>query len=484
MCIRDRYCEGSYDVKEVDAYDFNPHPPFYALGSEHRVAIFDVPQTTLSEDVNGKQVLAWGAHSPQTPSHSLPNGLLNEINQEFGEHPALHKDHGDWWNKDYLHFLHDATLTGIKRRTQIILDWIKKDEWDLLLTIYGETHSAGHDFWHLSDPSSPLHEFEKEAGFDCDPLLEVFQGVDKAVGDIAAAAPADAHIVVFSVHGSGNNVTDVPSMLLLPELMYRYSFPGYTQMAPGVAGTPVSSQLKPKGGNWQWHSYTKRHENIAWTRWVRSILPGRIYNKIAHYLPRHPLDIRSIIETRNAGDAPEWQPCMWYKHLWPQMKAFAIPSFSEGYIRLNLEGREPEGIVASEDYDAVCDELEKMMLELVNPRTGRPLVKKVVKTRAQDASLDASSAGADLVVVWSDDEPADTVDHPELGRIGPVPYRRSGSHRARGFWAAKGPKITAGCNLPDGHAIDLAPTLLELMGASPKTQMDGNSLLDAFTKAG
>src|SRR5688572_23346468 len=65
-----KFFEGSYRVDEIGAYDFIKYPPFYALGDDYRVAVFDVPQTALSKRVNGLQVLAWGAHSPQTPSHS------------------------------------------------------------------------------------------------------------------------------------------------------------------------------------------------------------------------------------------------------------------------------------------------------------------------------------------------------------------------------------------------------------------------------
>lgn len=51
--------EGTYDIEEIEAYDFTEYPPFYALGDDYRVAVFDMPHSTLSEQVNGVQVLAW-----------------------------------------------------------------------------------------------------------------------------------------------------------------------------------------------------------------------------------------------------------------------------------------------------------------------------------------------------------------------------------------------------------------------------------------
>ena len=80
------------------------------------------------------------------------------------------------------------------------------------------------------------------------------------------------------------------------------------------------------------------------------------------------------------------------------------------------------------------------------------------------------------MVLWND-EPTDVVDHPKYGRIGPIPYRRSGSHRARGFWAVKGPGIVAGTVFPEADAINLPPTLLELMGAPIPAYLDGWAMI-------
>lgn len=41
--------------------------------------------------------------------------------------------------------------------------------------------------------------------------------------------------------------------------------------------------------------------------------------------------------------SPGTQPAMWYHPAWKGMRAVALPSFSEGYVRLNARGREQEG---------------------------------------------------------------------------------------------------------------------------------------------
>ena len=356
-----KFFEGSYKADEIGAYDFDEYPPFYALGDDFRVAVFDVPQTALSKRVNGLQVLAWGAHSPQTPSHSEPPELFDEINVKYGEHPALHKDHGAWWNESYLKFLHAASRTGIERRVAICRDWLRQERWDLLLTIFGEPHSIGHDLWHVSREDHPLYG-KTAAGrsFASDPVLDVFRSIDQGIGELIAAAPENAYVTVFAVHGCGHNTTDLGSMVFLPEFLYRFNFPGRYIIAPGKANGHVPPVItNPKGSSWQnnlWQNY--RYVANPVRRFLRLVLPRRIRNPLEKLFGALPSGgAISPAELIRRGEKVGWQPTMWFSPLWPKMRAFALPSFSEGYIRINLQGREPQGIVAPADYDALCDEL-------------------------------------------------------------------------------------------------------------------------------
>jgi hypothetical protein len=90
---------------------------------------------------------------------------------------------------------------------------------------------------------------------------------------------------------------------------------------------------------------------------------------------------------------------------------------------------------------------------------------------------------ADLVVLWQEEYATDVVDSPELGRIGPVPYLRTGSHRSRGFMVVQGPGIEPGTSLPHGHALDLAPTVLELMGAPIPDYFEGKPMVQSTREA-
>jgi predicted AlkP superfamily phosphohydrolase/phosphomutase len=458
---------------ETTPYEFADYKPFYGLGDAYRVAVFDMPQSKLSDNVNGIQVLGWGAHSPRCPSHSSPPELFGEIVAKHGEHPTLRKDDvhtmGD---RTAIARLKQGLETGIERRASACVDLLTRERWDLFLTYFSEIHSGQHYFWHLSHPDHPLYQYFGEPGRD--PLLELVQSVDRAIGRIAEAMPQDARLVIFSDHGMESNTTDIPSTVFLPELLYRLAYPGKFGLAKGQPGTPPPPVMRPDATrSWRSTLYGLKHDPNPITRWLRQHMRTDRF----HYGIEKRLGMNSL--PLCPDDCPLGaQPPMWYHPAWPGMKAFALPSFSEGYVRLNVQGREAQGVVNPADYEAVCDEIAGELHRLTDARTGQPAVKRVVRTRVGPdgpAMEGERPSDADLIVIW-DGVPIDVVDHPTAGRIGPVPFKRSGSHVHRGFLMAVGPGVPAGVRLPEAHAIDIPPTVLTLLGSDIPRHFDGQAL--------
>lgn len=454
-------------------YDFKDYTPFYALGDRYKVAAFDLPVAALSENVNGVQVIGWGGHFPFTPSHSLPSELLSELNQKYGKNQILHQDSGIWWDHAYIKWIQPAMQDSISTRSAIARDLLKREPWDLFLMVFPETHTASHDLWHLSQPDHPLYSYQKlRKGVTGDPMLNAFEQVDQAVGEILAEVGDDASIVLFSVHGMGVNVTDMMSMAFLPEVLYRYNFPGKVGLAPGKLGeTPPPLRINPTRENWLGEAWRQKYEPNPIKRFLKPWTPSR-------FLHSGPNDLISPYQLAIQGDDLDYMPARWYSPLWPQMKAFALPAFADGHVRINLQGREHDGIVPPSEYDALCDELTAMLYRLQHGRTGEPLVKQVVRTRKSPTEDGPRLPDADLVVVWNK-HTTDVVDSPDVGRIGPLPYYRPGGHRSSGFFMAKGSGITPGSTLTEGRTVDVGATILELMGAPIPEYLDGKPLLSA-----
>jgi predicted AlkP superfamily phosphohydrolase/phosphomutase len=469
-----------YSVEDVQAYTFEEHQPFYALGDDYRVAVFDMPQAPLSDKVNGIQVLAWGAHSPQTPSHSQPAHLFEEIVKKYGEHPVLRDDNANILDVPALQQLQQDLETGIARRAAICRDLLQQERWNLFLTIFGETHSAGHYMWHLSQPDHPLFN-PVRAKAASDSMLAVFEATDRAIGEIIEAAPKDAQIVVFAAHGMGSNVMDLPSMLFLPEFMYRYNFPGKYGLAKGKIGEPLKAPISEGRAKrcWLGAVWSMKHESNPIAAFLRPRLKLKLFNLLAPLFgPRPKPDLISPFDLVDESNSFYFQPAVWYKPFWKQMKAFALPSYSEGYIRVNLKGREPNGVVDPSEYDAVCDDICEKLLRLKDSRTGIPMVKEIIRPRQSLEQCDEKKLpDADIVVIWQEQATSDVVESPDIGRIGPVPYHRTGSHRSDGFLVVSGPEVEPGSTLSSGHSLDLAPTILSLMGAPIPEHYEGKPLV-------
>jgi predicted AlkP superfamily phosphohydrolase/phosphomutase len=429
-----KYDPDTYRVAEqAQAADFTAGTPFYALGEAYRVAVFDVPQSRLARHVNGWQIFAWGAHGPFSSSYSSPPHLLQELIERHGANPLLRNDYVYHLDRPGLSKLHQALHTCIQRRAAICQDLLQREAWDLFLTVFGETHSAGHAFWHLSQANHPL--YQKIAIPAGDALLDTYSSVDQAIGQIVQTVPDDAYIVIFSVHGMTTSVLDLPSNVFLPELLYRFSFPGQT----GV-------QFVETDGTWEVH-FGRRLDCI------------------------HPSLLQKMQKSLY------YLPARWYTPSWPRMQAFALPSYADGCIRINLQGREAHGIVPPSAYHTVCDELVELVSGLQDARTGQAMVTDVIRTRRTPADTDPTLPAADLIILWQDQDVTDTVDSPRCGRIGPAPQWRAGNHRPRGFFLARGPHIAAHSALPTGHVLDLAPTLQTLMGAPLADSFVGQPLV-------
>ena len=266
----------------------------------------------------------------------------------------------------------------------------------------------------------------------------------------------------------GANNSDTPSMVLLPELVYRWATGKTLLDVPREwADHPNRVPIIPEGQNW----------NSALSRCLpapRRPFKARLKAGVPARARRLAKRLLPGLSTPSGSLSLEWMPASRYRTEWATMRAFALPSFYDGRIRVNLRGREAAGIVDRADYAATCDELEDVLRDCRDPRTGEPVVDHIERPGNADPFA-LGSEDADLTVAWRD--PACAFVHPELGLVGPAPFRRTGGHTGPfGFAYASGEGIEIG----DGgirSAFDVSPTIAALLDETPLADVDGTSLL-------
>ncbi len=485
----------TYDTWVIGAYRGNP---FYARPDVVPV-VLDLPHAPVSPEGRGIQVTGWGAHSPQFPTASRPSDVAAEIDRRFGVNPAMRSDsHAGWHNADYHRGLADALAAGAATKAEIF-PWLleRTPDWNFAMTVFTEPHVSGHQYWHGVDREHLLHDTESaaHAGRHHDRVLGA---VDDAIGTILRGLPDDAEVLLMAAHGMQANGSDVTGGVLLAELLHRHHLgrplidfdpfdPSEAPIVLDPAALPIdyladrtveargtmaassSMGLAARRGlaamRRRAPGAVRTGEELAWklqgrsqrqTWWtIRDRPPADPFVDVAGATARKPLDYQV--------------PC-WYRHRWPEMATFVLPAFSDSHIRVNLLGRERDGIVDLDDYGRVLDETEQLIRACTDARTGEAIVDDIVRPRAADP-LDPDGPTSDLVVSFR--FASDAIAHPDLGVIGPAPLMRAGEHTPDGWIARSGDRRVDVDARRAPRAV--APTLIELAGLQPSPHHTGTS---------
>lgn len=162
---------------------------------------------------------------------------------------------------------------------------------------------------------------------------------------------------------------------------------------------------------------------------------------------------------------------------WPHTVAWGEGGYY-ARIFLNVRGREPEGVVAPEEYESVRDDLARR-LEAIPDERGYPIPTRVYKP--EEVYPEVAGVAPDLIAVFGDllwrsvgtiggDEGVHTFEND----TGPD----DANHAQDGLYILAGPGIAARGE-HDAHLLDIAPTLLELLGLEVPESMRGGSLVAA-----
>ena len=438
---------GGYERRLTTASSIRGRPFWETLSDAgKRVAVLDVPHSRAGTPINGVQVSEWGSHDRHFGLRAHPPELAEEIIERFGLHPVLSADPfsvREWAPDDYVfragplrtgeeeQQLLAGLLAGAQAKRRLTMSILSDGPWDLFLSVFGESHSVGHQSWHLHDPTHPRHDPSLRAKIG-DPLAQVYEAMDEALSDVLERVDENATVLVLLSHGMAPHYDGTH---LLAEILRRLD---------AAYGSKPTRSLEGRMLGRAWSGIP------AWARaMARRPLAAVLRARRRRRNLRAPRDYDSDDERRTQA-------------------FFMSPNnFVVGGVRINLMGREAEGRVRpGSELDELCRRLEDDLLALVNVETGTSVIERVERSDAhyRRESLDALP---DLFIEWNHRHPIETVWSPRFGMVhGSYTHWRTGDHRPGGLLLVRGPGVAPRTELPAVEVDRLGALIAAELGVS------------------
>ncbi len=440
----------SYEVEFVNAR-FRRAVTMWRIISDagKRICVLSVPITFPPERLNGIQIS--GIDTPGVtgglaePNAIHPPGLHAELAEKMGGYlisPNLKGLDGQ-----PVEAFVEAAFRTIDRKMSTAHYLFAKEPWDCFMITIGETDGISHRLWHYHDKQCPMGDEASRAHRGDDPLAQIYARIDDHIGKLLALAPPEVAVLVLSDHGHAGNSD---------KAVY------------------LNRWLAEKG----WLSFDRRpgQRLLSWLLSLAKKLATR--NVI-------PIKYRKRLfrKTPLAGKVESY---LRFARLdWARTRAYSEETPYYPSIWINLQGREPAGVVKpGEEYEQVRDQVVRDLKAWLDPLSGQRLVKDAYR-REELYSGDQVSRAPDIVIDWNLDgdysyafrttrpgetrSPVARLEGPERAKA------KSGDHRDDGLVIVAGPGINPG-RVEGSRLLDLAPTILHYLGLPVPEDMDGRVL--------
>jgi len=416
-------------------------PTFWRLADKQgcRCLVYDVPETFPESGFGGRGIYDWGTWAWYGKPSSQPSTLIKELKSRFGRYPLGFEAKRLGARMPDTAVMEDRLLRSVEYKFTTAKWLLQRESWDLAVVGFCEPHPAGHYLWPLGNSA-----ISADNDSNIKPLLGLYVALDQAIGRLIDRLPAEVALFIVSGDGVRPNRS---AWFLLPAVLERLGFTCPLRAAENGAGPSRSLVGRAK-----------------------SLVSPTTRRMIANLLPWW---LRDQIGARERAANIDWS----------KTRAFTLPTDLEGCIRINLKGREPEGIVEpGREYRELCEDLRAQLVELTSPASGAPAVRRVW-IRNEVFPGKRQEQLPDLIVTWNDEVPFTSLASPRFGCIdGDTADLRPGTHSPYGFMLAKGadiPRASEG----EGRLEDVAPTIFKLLGLTSSPYMDGTPLRALFNSA-
>ena len=414
---------GQYAIRFLNSAD-RKAPALWDILSEDdkRVCVLGVPGAYPPEPVNG--IFVSGFDSPVSEaidrSHVYPKTAWSRVAgwrfAPFQEHRIT-----PGWHANAV----EALEQTIQEKTRIACRLLQEESWDFFMLVFGEADTVSHHCWPLEDEHSPRRT-DAMTG-PPHPIRRIYEQLDAAVGALLAAADEDTLVLIVSDHGFGG---------------------------AGIEAVHLNNYLAEQG----WLRYGRAVGTPLKTLALRC-LPARGRGALFRLFR----SAATRAESRARFGGIDWQ----HTRAWSDELDY-FPA-----VRMNLAGREPQGVVPASEYRHTVEQLCATLESFAPVARARPrdaVYTGPWTTRAPDIIVDLHwKQGYRYSCTRARGGPAVETLHPK-NWYGGKEQGNSGVHRNPALLITNHPIIS------DAPALqDIAPTILHCLGV-PLPPMDGAPL--------
>jgi len=405
----------------------------YLSEAGYRVGVFNVPMTYPPEEVNGFMVSGLGA--PDNHRYTYPSALVEQLkaqNYTINNPP---------FTPETAEEFYDQLVDNTRIRAEAMLRLLHQEPWDFFMAVFRDIDTIEAFYWHYMDPTHPLYN-PKASDKLKNAILNYHIQIDGIIGEMLDAF-GEGITFVISDHGGGP--------------LHKEVYVNNWLAQEGFLTTKQGREAKD--------TFLQSLRRIGITR--ESITKAIGWSAVDWLKSRLPLSMRTWVPWEN--------PNLVEMVDWPRTKAYSFGHI--GQIFINLQGREPQGVVAPGiEYQQVVGEIVKRLRQLKDPETGEPAVTKIY-LRDELYHGPYIESAPDINVIFQDMRYLVHIGtefaHTDI--FGPSVNFETGTHRIDGMLLAHGQPIRPQQeNRQPYELVDLAPTIYYLMGLPIPVDMDGN----------
>jgi predicted AlkP superfamily phosphohydrolase/phosphomutase len=415
---------GSYFVAPISSQDRMAAPIWTILSAEEkRVVLVNMPFAYPPDHVNGIMVTGLGTPS-RTSEFVYPSNRKASLIQRF---PHYDVD----YNEDRILLSEDKgyALDGIKDVTQAQIELfthlLKTEEWDLGCGVFRSLDVAQHYSWGNADCLLPYYQ-------QLDGLLDWCLSSLMQAGDF---------LLICSDHGFAR----VHTQLYVNNWLESLGLLSISESRP-------VRRIMPSAETLQSTLLAIGMKDLVWRLKRSAMLEAVLKRFVRSERFQHLLDIR-----------------------WAETYAY-FNDGSEGLIWLNLKGREPRGIVTPEQRRALQKTIVQAALKIRDPSTNQLAIRAAY---LGDNLFGSKGQKVPDIALLPNDGYRLVGGYEHKGNTFVREETRTGNHALEGVLAAFGPLVRKGERVHDARVVDVAPTILRMLGYHPPRSMDGRPV-DVF----